>query len=112
MRYKVKTGTLAWIIHRGTGVALTLYLFLHLWVLVHLKDAHSYRELIELMRSPVVRLSEAGLLALVIAHGLNGIRVMIVDLGLATKEHKGMFWSLAGIGLILFIFGAWPILKI
>ncbi|MCC6345631.1 MAG: succinate dehydrogenase, cytochrome b556 subunit [Nitrospirales bacterium] len=110
MRYKLRTGSLAWLIHRVTGVALTLYIFLHLYVLSHLKDPEEYKALMGMMRNPLVRLSEVGLLALVIAHAFNGVRVTLLELGLSTRLQKPLFWTAAVVGAAICLAGAWVLL--
>ncbi len=106
MRYKLQTGSFAWLIHRATGIALTLYIFVHLYVLSHLRDTARYKEFMGLMKSPLVRLGEAGLLALVVAHALNGIRLTLVDLGAPTRIQKLMFRIAVAIGSLAMIFGS------
>lgn len=110
MRYKLQTGSLAWIIHRATGIALTFYIFVHLYVLSHLKNPVQYEALMNMMKNPMVKLSEAGLLALVAAHALNGIRLTLVDLGAPTRFQKLMFWIAAVIGILAVIFGTIPLI--
>jgi succinate dehydrogenase / fumarate reductase cytochrome b subunit len=110
MRYRWHTGSFAWIVHRITGVLLTFYIFLHLYVLSNLKDSESYRNIMGLMEHPLVKIAEVGLLGLVLAHGLNGVRLLLVDLGLPTRVHKQVFWVAFGMGVLLFIIGGLPIL--
>ncbi|MEJ2697862.1 MAG: succinate dehydrogenase, cytochrome b556 subunit [Candidatus Sulfobium sp.] len=105
MRYKLRTGSFAWAVHRLTGIALTLYIFLHLYVLAHLKDPEGYASIMEVMQSPLVKLSEAGLLALVIAHAFNGFRLTLLDLGMPTGLHKSVFWSAFAIGAVISVLG-------
>jgi succinate dehydrogenase / fumarate reductase cytochrome b subunit len=60
--------------------------------------------------TPFFKLLEIGLLATVILHALNGIRLTVLDLGLAHKGQRKLFWGLViGIGAALFIAGAVPI---
>lgn len=105
MRYKWQTGSLAWIIHRATGIALTLYIFVHLYVLSNLKDPSRFESIMGLMKNPFLRLSEIGLLALVISHALNGARLTLIDLGVQTRFHKILFWSAFCIGSAIFLTG-------
>lgn len=105
MRYKLRTGSFAWLIHRFTGMALTLYIFIHLYVLAHLKDPEGYASIMEVMQQPLVRLSEAGLLALVIAHAFNGFRLTLLDLGMPTALHKRVFWAAFAIGAAITVLG-------
>ncbi|NOY63987.1 MAG: succinate dehydrogenase, cytochrome b556 subunit [Nitrospirae bacterium] len=108
MRYRWHTGSIAWLIHRITGVLLTLYIFVHLYVLSHLKDPESYKKILQLMENPFVKISEIGLLALVLAHGLNGIRVTLLELGVPTRLQKPLFWSAFLVGFVLLVFGSIP----
>jgi succinate dehydrogenase / fumarate reductase cytochrome b subunit len=106
MRYKVQTGSFAWLIQRITGIALTLYIFLHLYVLSHLKDPLLYSSLVETMKHPLIRVSEAGLLGLVIGHAFNGFRLALLDIGVSTGLHKRLFWAFFCIGALLFFYGS------
>jgi succinate dehydrogenase / fumarate reductase cytochrome b subunit len=101
-RYRWHTGSVAWIIHRLTGVALIFYLFVHLYVLSNLRDPERFEALMGLMKNPLVKVGEVGLLALVAAHAVNGVRLTAIDLGAPTRSHKPMFWaaSLAFLGII------------
>ncbi len=112
MRYKLQTGSFAWTIHRLTGIALTLYIFLHLYVLSSLRDIAHYDALMATMRTPFVKLLDAGLLALVIGHGFNGFRLTLIDLGVSTRFQKPLFWVAFSIGALLFALGTLPIVGI
>ncbi|MBI5641283.1 MAG: succinate dehydrogenase, cytochrome b556 subunit [Nitrospirae bacterium] len=105
MRYKVKTGSLAWGIHRITGISLTCYIFLHLYFLSHLKDPRQYEAIIELMYTPFMRLGELVLLMLVVFHALNGLRLTLMDLGAPTPLHKPLFLIALSLGLSTVIYG-------
>jgi succinate dehydrogenase / fumarate reductase cytochrome b subunit len=102
LRYRWHTGSVAWIIHRLTGVALTFYLFVHLYVLSNLRDPERFEALMGLMKNPLVKVGEVGLLALVAAHAVNGVRLTAIDLGAPTRLQKPMFWaaSLVFLGII------------
>ena len=106
MRYRLQTGSIAWLIHRLTGIALTLYIFLHLYVLSNLRDPAAYEAMIKLTDAPLVRLMETGLLALVVSHGLNGFRLALIDMGVSTKKQKLLFWTAFSLGAFVFMLGA------
>jgi succinate dehydrogenase / fumarate reductase cytochrome b subunit len=106
MRYKIQTGSFAWLIQRLTGIALTLYIFLHLYVLSHLKDPLQYSSLIETMKNPLIRLSEAGLLGLVIGHAFNGFRLTVLVIGVSTGLQKKLFWTLFFVGALFLFYGS------
>ncbi len=111
MRYRWQAGSIAWLIHRGSGVFLTLYIFVHLYLLTHLKDPEKYAGLLTLLGNPLVKLGEICLLAMVIAHALNGFRLTLLDLGVPTKIQKTLFMVVVVMGGgTLFFLGAWPII--
>ena len=43
-------------------------------------------------------------LAVVIAHAMAGIRVMLTDVGLAERFQRGLVWILAACGLVIFCY--------
>ena len=62
------------------------------------------------MDTRFVKISEAGLLLLVIVHSLNGVRLTLLDIGTPTKYQKLLFRTAAVMGGIIFLFSAWPIM--
>ncbi len=111
MRYRFQTGSFAWLIQRATGVFLTLYIFLHLYVLSSLKDPAHYAATLKLMRSPLLRISDAGLLGLVVGHALNGFRLTLIDLGVPTGLQKKLFYAAFVIGAVIFVAGSVPMIR-
>ena len=78
--YKGREGQWSWIAHRVTGVAIILFLFAHIvdtavvgW------GPQAYNKVVAVYHNPFIRLLELGLVAAVIYHALNGIRIMIID---------------------------------
>jgi succinate dehydrogenase / fumarate reductase cytochrome b subunit len=103
-RHRWHSGSVAWLIHRATGIALTLYIFAHLYVLSSLHDPSRFERMTELAHSPFVKLLELGLLVAVAAHAINGARVTVLELGAPTALQKPLFW--AGAAAVLGIMGA------
>jgi succinate dehydrogenase hydrophobic anchor subunit len=56
--------------------------------------------------NPYSRPVRVAVLFLVIFHAAAGVRVMLTDFGLAERWHRGLVWTLAGIGLIIFLYFA------
>ena len=106
------SGMLAFLIQRITGLALLAYLFLHVNTIHQLREPERFDTALQMFRSPLFKLGEIGLLATVILHALNGVRLTLIDMGVgvtATRQRQ-MFWYLAvGLGVGLFIAGAVPI---
>jgi len=107
MTYRWHTGSLAWLIHRVTGIALTLYIFLHIYVLSHIKDPVQFESLMNLFKNPFVKVGEIGLVGLVVAHSLNGLRLTFIDVGVSTRLQKPMFWTAFAIGILILMVAAW-----
>ena len=112
MRYRWQLGFWAFLLMRISGVALTAYLVMHLYVLNHLLDGPAaFDELMKTVQNPVFKLFEIALLGAVLYHGFNGVRVLIVDFGKGALTHKSWFWAAACAGLVALILGAIPMLK-
>ncbi|MBL0333429.1 MAG: succinate dehydrogenase, cytochrome b556 subunit [Chlorobiota bacterium] len=106
LTYKKNSGSWAWILHRGTGIALTMYLFLHIVALSSItKGEAAFTEEMKLFQKPIFVVIEFLLFIPVIYHSLNGFRIVLVDLGQGAKNHKSILklvYIIAGI-LILFM---------
>ncbi len=109
MHYKWKTGMFAFAFHRITGLALALYLILHITVVSNLYDPEKFDGVMKFLNQPLFKLLEIGLLAAVIYHSLNGVRIFLIDFLGQTRSHAKIFWVLAAVGLILFVLGAYPL---
>jgi len=78
--YRGREGQWSWIAHRVTGVAIILFLFAHIvdtalvgW------GPNAYNRVVNVYKNPIVGLLELGLVAAVIYHALNGLRIMAID---------------------------------
>jgi len=104
-------GMIGYYLQRVTGLALLGYLLLHVHTINLLKDPAKFDEALATFRSPLFKLAEIGLLATVILHALNGIRLTMVDCGVGLTKQRQIFWCFAiGVGAILFLAGAIPML--
>ncbi len=115
VRYKLHPGYLAWILHRATGILLGLYLFLHIWVIHHLAQGEeAFNEVMGVVQSPFFHLLEIGLLATVVYHGLNGLRVVFIDYGnLANRSlMRKAVYVVLGVSAVLVAAGAVPMLRL
>lgn len=70
----------SWVLHRITGVTLFFFLFVHVIDISTVRvSPEFFNEVVETYKNPVVALMEVGLVAAFLFHGLNGIRVILVD---------------------------------
>ncbi|PKW12696.1 succinate dehydrogenase, cytochrome b556 subunit [Saccharopolyspora spinosa] len=103
--YRGDLGMWSWVAHRITGVLTFFFLFVHVLdtALVRVSP-NAYDTVIETYKHPVMILFELGLLAAVLFHAFNGIRVMLVDFwAKGTKYQKPMLWTVVGLWLVLVI---------
>ena len=90
-------GMWAWIFHKLTGWILVGYLFTHIAVLsTAIQGAELYNSTLTgpngLESLVVVRFLEVGLFAVAVFHILNGIRLLMVDLGLGLEVQDKTFY--------------------
>jgi succinate dehydrogenase / fumarate reductase cytochrome b subunit len=105
--YKGHESQYSWLLHRVSGVAIILFLFAHVvdtavvgW------GPEAYNRVASVYHNPFVRLLELGLVAAVLYHSLNGVKIMLIDFfpGLTKHVH-----SLAIATAVLFIAAMIPI---
>jgi len=86
-------GMLSFWIHRVTGVAVTVFLFLHIFTLSSVfrgKDAYDYA--ISKFDTKIGYVFQYALLLAVAVHLLNGIRITVVDFWGLTRVQKKLLW--------------------
>jgi succinate dehydrogenase hydrophobic anchor subunit len=83
-----RAGLWAWLLQRGAAVLLLGVIALHL-------------------RDPFARRVQAALLALVLLHGLLGVRALLLDLGLPVRLHGALFAGALVLGAVLFALVWW-----
>ena len=103
--YRGDPGMWSWVLHRITGAAIFFFLFVHVLdtALVRVSP-QAYNEIIETYKTPIVGLMEAGLVAAVLYHALNGVRVILIDFWAhGPRYQRLMLWVVAGVWLAVMI---------
>lgn len=78
--YRGREGMWSWVAHRITGVVIFFFLFAHVIDTAMVRvSPEAYNIAVETYKNPIVGLMEVGLVAAVLFHGLNGIRIILVD---------------------------------
>ena len=79
--YRPREGMIAFILHRISGLAVLLFLSIHIFdtALVYFYPS-GYEDFMDAYRSPFFMLAEIALMAGVVYHGLNGFRIALFDL--------------------------------
>ena len=80
VRYRVSWAQLAWFGHRLSGIGVLLYLFMHIveTSLVTL-GPDVYNATMDFFHNPIIRAGEALLMAALVYHALNGLKVILID---------------------------------
>ena len=79
-RYRISWSQLAWFGHRASGLSVLVYLFMHIVENVTLTFGPSvYNTTQTYFHNLPVRLGEIVLMAALVYHSLNGIRVITMD---------------------------------
>ena len=103
--YRGKVGMWSWVLHRITGVAIFFFLLVHVLdtALVRLSP-EAYNAVISTYKTPLIGLAELGLVAAILFHALNGLRIILIDFWRkGVKYQNVMFWIVVAIALLIFI---------
>ena len=104
-------GARALALHRITGLVIVAYLYAHLGVLsMLLVGPSAWSSFLGVVTAKSFLALEVVLIAAVLFHGLNGIRVALVGSGIAVTRERALFWAGTAIGTAGVIFAALHIL--
>ena len=81
------------------------------FLLVHVLDTalvrvspEAYNAVIGTYKTPIMGLGEAGLVAAIVFHALNGLRIILVDFwAKGPRYQRQMFWVVIGLFVVLFV---------
>jgi succinate dehydrogenase / fumarate reductase cytochrome b subunit len=80
VRYRGLWGQWSWLAHRISGLAILSFLVIHVW---DTANAHFlpglYQWSIEFFKYPLIAIGEIALMAAVLYHAFNGIRITLLD---------------------------------
>lgn len=103
--YRGDPGMWSWVLHRISGAAIFFFLFVHVvdTALVRVSP-EAYNAVIETYKTPIIGLMEIGLVAAVLYHALNGIRVILIDFwSKGARYQRKMLWVVAGVFIAVLI---------
>lgn len=105
------TGFISFLLRRITGVALVLYLFTHMWVIGSINSGpEAFNARLNLVQSTGFKIAEIALLAAVVYHAIDGIRLLLVHYFDVTEYRKSLFYAAFVVSALLVIAGGIPIL--
>ncbi len=120
-------GMYAWLFQRITGLCLLIYVFIHMSIIgmmlldpfLGMEAGVLYNTVVDAMNQNLFNTGieelnhmlsigffiDAGVMALGIYHGANGIRVVLFDLGIGIRRQKMVFWIFLVLGVISWVLG-------
>lgn len=98
-----------WVAHRVTGVTLFFFLFAHIIDTAMVRvSPEAYNVAVETYKTPIVGLMEVGLVAAVLFHAFNGVRIVLVDFwSKGPRYQRQMFYAVIGVFVVLFVPFVW-----
>jgi succinate dehydrogenase / fumarate reductase cytochrome b subunit len=105
------TGFISFVLRRVSGVALVLYLFTHMWVIGSINAGPEvFDARLAMVQTDFFKVLEVALLAAVVYHAMDGIRLLIVHYFNVVEYRKSLFYAIFVISALLVIAGGIPIL--
>jgi succinate dehydrogenase / fumarate reductase cytochrome b subunit len=88
----------SWVLHRISGAAIFFFLLVHVLdtALVRV-SRQAYDSVIATYKTPIIGLMEVGLVAAVLYHALNGIRVILIDFWSQGPRYQRLMLWIVGI---------------
>ena len=113
MRYKMREGMIAWILHRVTGAGIVLFLLLHISDITLIGWGPGwFNKLLFIYRAWPFRVMEVFLLAGVLYHALNGVRIILIDFWpAAAGAQKKLFYGELALFAAAFLPAAYLMLR-
>jgi succinate dehydrogenase / fumarate reductase cytochrome b subunit len=111
--YKGQSGMWSWLLHRITGLAVLLFLLVHIVDISLLNFGPAvYNDGIALFGTPIVRLISLALIAAVFYHAFNGVRIILIDFWPKGVKYQGiMFVTVLVLTILCFVPMAYVIIK-
>jgi succinate dehydrogenase / fumarate reductase cytochrome b subunit len=102
--YRGREGMWSWVLHRITGVAIFFFLLVHVLDTALIRvSPEAYDAVIGTYKNPIMALGETALVAAIVFHAMNGIRIILIDFwSKGAKYQKQMFWCVIAVWAVLF----------
>lgn len=100
--YRGREGMWSWVGHRITGVVIFLFLLVHVLdtSLVRVSPG-AYDAVMATYKNPLMALGETALVAAIVFHAFNGLRLILVDFWKqGTKYHRQMLWGVLALWVV------------
>ncbi len=95
MSHQSSRGQKAFLVHRISGLLILGYLYLHLILLSAIllpNGAAHFNAVAGIVEQPIFIVADLVLLGIILAHGLNGIRLVVADFGGLIRTSRLAIW--------------------
>ncbi|WP_247048579.1 succinate dehydrogenase, cytochrome b556 subunit [Arthrobacter rhizosphaerae] len=103
--YRGREGMWSWVGHRITGVVIFFFLLVHVLdtSLVRVSP-EAYNHVIAAYKNPLMALGETGLVAAIVFHAFNGLRIIAVDFWKkGAKYQRQMLWTVLALWVVTMV---------
>ena len=103
--YRGREGMWSWVLHRITGIAIFFFLLVHVLDTSLIRvSPEAYNAVLGTYKNPIMGLGETVLVAAIVFHALNGLRIIAVDFwAKGPKYQRQMFWCVIGVWAVLML---------
>jgi succinate dehydrogenase / fumarate reductase, cytochrome b subunit len=98
-------GMWSWVLHRITGVGIFFFLLVHILdtSLVRVSP-EAYNAVIGTYKNPIMGLGETALVAAIVLHAFNGLRIILVDYWHWGSNHQRLlYWVVIALWVVLML---------
>ena len=103
--YRGQSGQWSWLLHRVTGLAVLLFLLIHIVDITLIGFGPKvYNDALNVFGNPVVRVISLALIGAVLYHAFNGVRIILIDFWPgAYKYQRAMFYGVLAVTIVGFL---------
>ncbi|MBP2017962.1 succinate dehydrogenase / fumarate reductase cytochrome b subunit [Symbiobacterium terraclitae] len=104
-----KVGMWSHALHRISGVAIVFFLLMHIWEITSVVrgGAEGFTQKMAGMAGRIWVIGEWLLFLALVFHGINGVRLVLLDLGWGIHTQKRNFWVVMVLSAILIAIGSY-----
>lgn len=103
--YRGREGMWSWVLHRITGMGIYFFLLVHILdtALVRVSP-EAYNAVIGAYQTPLMGVAEIALIAALVFHAFNGLRIILVDFwNIGAKHHIAIFYVVVGLWVVTMV---------
>lgn len=110
--YKGQSGMWSWLLHRITGLGILLFLLVHIVDIALLNFGPDvYNEGIAFFGLGIIRVISLALIAAVLYHSFNGVRIILIDFWPKAVRFQGvMFAVVLAVTILSFLAMGWYVI--